>query len=85
MLTDRGQEFVEEWLIEDGDRPENHETRIERLENKVDQLEQEVQDARDEAEDVQKELAEFKQDMNGEYWQAVLDEIDTRIDERIDN
>lgn len=61
-LTDRGEEFVEEWVINDGDRPENHETRIERLENRVERLEEQLND-KPEAKEIDAETERLQEEI----------------------
>ena len=80
QLTDRGEEFVEEWLVNDGDRPENHEARIERLENKVERLEEQLNEKAeaDEIARIDERISTFREQMNGKYWEKVIDEIEKR-------
>lgn len=70
-LTDAGAEFVEEWLAEDSDRPEDHELRLERLENKVDRQDREIDGVRDDvADEIREKVNEWFNDIQGDLKEA---------------
>lgn len=85
-LTDVGEELVEAHLTERGERPDEYVLRVERLEDEVDELRTENERLEDEIERLRGELhdetGDIREKLEGEYWRAILDEIEARTQNR---
>lgn len=71
-LTDHGASFVNEHL---GDDDQGLEQRIAELEREVEQLREEKADQ----EETEDRLDQIREDLQGTYWSAIINEIDERV------
>lgn len=87
-LTDEGREFTDDYLTEEGARPNSYEMRVQRLEDEVDdlktaneRLEDEIEQLREDREQALDDLISNLEDkLNGEYRallkEDILDELE---------
>lgn len=90
-LTDEGREFTDEYLTDERERPDSYELRVQRLEDEIDdlktaneRLEDEVEALREEKADrdeTEERLDKIREDLQGTYWSAIVDEIEHQIRE----
>lgn len=89
-LTAEGETFVEDYLADtDDEQPDSYVLRVERLEDEVDELrtenerlEETIEQQHREIETLEEELRdeteEIREKLEGEYWRAIVDEIEAR-------
>lgn len=87
-LTEDGSAFVDDHLTEEEERPSSYELRVERTEDKVEKLERTVEQQANEIEQLRGEKADqeetearldkIREDLQGTYWSAIIDEIEKR-------
>ena len=85
-LTDEGREFTDEYLTEQGERPDSYELRVQRLEDEVDDLKTANERLQDEVERLQEEKADrekISEQLQGKYWESLKNEIARQIGEHI--